>query len=111
MAREACRKLAQYARVFPIGGPRASLLKGRLSAIEGNHKQAIQKFAKSLALMAYEEGLARLELSRHLFNNNSHYEHEVAAADIFRRLRIVPDLALLSDRRSSSVMYLSSSGE
>ncbi|MCB9102211.1 MAG: AAA family ATPase [Anaerolineales bacterium] len=70
-ARRACRALRKYAKVFPIGQPRANLWQGRFEWLSGRLLLAGELWRRSLALaeqyqMPYDQGLAHYEIGRHL---------------------------------------------
>jgi class 3 adenylate cyclase/tetratricopeptide (TPR) repeat protein len=69
-ARRACRSLRKFARVFPIGEPRARLLQGRYEWLSGRTGKARRSWEKSLLAstrlgMVFEEALAHREIGRH----------------------------------------------
>jgi tetratricopeptide (TPR) repeat protein len=70
-AHKACRALQGYARVFPVGQPRALLWQGLYAWLSGNQAKAHDAWRKSLAAaenlaMPYDQGLAHYEIGRHL---------------------------------------------
>jgi tetratricopeptide (TPR) repeat protein len=98
LADKACKNLAKYARVYPIGRPRAWLWRGRYLWLSGQRAKAHRFWRKSLAAaeqlaMPYEQGLAHYEIGRHLDASNPDCaEHLQQASDIFSRLGAVPDV-------------------
>jgi hypothetical protein len=69
-ALQACAGLRKFARVFPIGRPRARLLQGRAEWLAGRSSRAMKAWRASLAEaaglgMRYEEALAREEIGRY----------------------------------------------
>jgi len=69
-ARHACRDLRSFARIFPIGKPRARLWQGRLAQLSGRTEWAQAAWRAGLASaerlgMPFEAALAHSELSRH----------------------------------------------
>lgn len=101
-ARQAGKALHKFARVFPIGQPRAWLYRGRRAWLLGRSGAAQKAWQKSLAAanqlsMPYEQGLARLEIGRHLpasgASLTAREQHLVQARDIFIKLGASPDLA------------------
>jgi hypothetical protein len=70
MAAEAVDCLARYARVFPIGQPRARLHRGLLAWVDGRPGPARREWRAALAAaerlgMRYEQALALAVLGRH----------------------------------------------
>jgi len=98
LADKACRNLERYARVCPIGRPRAWLWRGRYLWLSGKTAKAHQFWRKSLAVaeeldMPYEQGLVYYEIGRHLdAGNPERAEHLQQACDIFDRLGAVLDV-------------------
>ncbi len=92
LARQACQALRGYARVFPIGQPRAQLWQGNFEWLSGRKRVARQCWQRSLAAavqlgMPFDEGLAHYELGRHLpLANAERAEHLRRAAEIFHRI-------------------------
>jgi hypothetical protein len=69
-ARQACAALRRFARVFPIGRPRARLLQGRLLHLSGYPGRARAAWRASLAAaerlrMPLDTALAHGQLGRH----------------------------------------------
>ena len=95
-ARRACRALRRFARVFPIGQPRARLWQGLLAQLSGRPGRAQAAWRASLAAaqrlgMPFEAQLAHSELGRHLAGTPQgqwHLEqaqtllHELGIADV-----------------------------
>jgi class 3 adenylate cyclase/tetratricopeptide (TPR) repeat protein len=98
LARQACKSLHRYARVLPIGQPRAWLLQGTADWLEGKLPRASKAWQKSLAAaerlaMPYEEGLAHYELGRHLGTEDpARAVHLARACEIFAQLAAAYDL-------------------
>ncbi len=70
-ARAACRALRHFARILPLGAPAAAICAGRAAWLAGRRRAAIKAWKAALKAaarlrMPYEEGLAHLELARHL---------------------------------------------
>lgn len=70
-ARQACKDLHAFARIFPIAKPRAWLWQGHYDWTCGHQAKALRCWQTSLAEakafdMPYEQGLAHYELGRHL---------------------------------------------
>lgn len=70
LARAAVAASARFARVFPIGEPRAALLAGTAAWLDGRAGKACAAWERALASarrlgMPYDEARARLELGRH----------------------------------------------
>ncbi len=102
-ARKACRTLHRYARVFPIGRPRAWLYQGCYDWLSGKARKARKAWRKSLAeakrlAMPYEEGLAHYEIGRHLpAGDAARREHLGHAVEIFTRLGAEYDLEQVNE--------------
>lgn len=98
LGRAACKALHNYARVFPIGRPRAYLWQGLLEWLRGRPGPARRLWAKSLAAarqmeMPYAAGLALYELGRHLpADDPRRPEHLAQAGRIFSQLEAPYDL-------------------
>ncbi len=74
MATRINRTLRLFARVFPIGKPRARLWEGTASWVSGKPARAHRYWRKSLRAaerleMAYEEGLTHFEIGLHGTND------------------------------------------
>jgi class 3 adenylate cyclase/tetratricopeptide (TPR) repeat protein len=70
LARAAVAASARFARVFPIGEPRAALLAGTAAWLDGRAAEARGAWERALVAarrldMPYDEARARLELGRH----------------------------------------------
>jgi class 3 adenylate cyclase/tetratricopeptide (TPR) repeat protein len=97
-ARRACRALRSYARVFPIGQPRAYLWQGLFEWLSGRPYLARELWQKSLSLaerlaMPYDQGLAHYQLGRYLpANHPVRLDHLTQAQEIFTRLEASHDL-------------------
>jgi tetratricopeptide (TPR) repeat protein len=85
-------RLARFNQVFPIGRPRQATLRGTRSWLMGRRDEALHAWRRGLKLaaelaMPFEEGLAHLELGRHLDGQDAdRARHLGAARDIFTRL-------------------------
>jgi tetratricopeptide (TPR) repeat protein len=95
-SREACANLHQYARVFPIGQPRAWLWQGVYEWLSGHSRKAQQAWRKSLAAaqrlaMPYEQGLAHYEIGRHA-TAKERCKHLAQACNIFAQVGATYDL-------------------
>ena len=97
-AKQACKLLRSFARVFPIGKPYALLYQGWFYWLTGKGKKALkqwelaQQTAESLH-MPYEIGLARYEIGRHLpLNDPAHHQHLQQACQQFEKLEALYDL-------------------
>jgi len=92
LAQRACRDFQGYARVFPIGRPRAALWQGLYDWLEGRPARARSSWQNSLVAarklgMPLESGLAHYEIGRHLAASDSaRLEHLRRACDIFGQL-------------------------
>jgi class 3 adenylate cyclase/tetratricopeptide (TPR) repeat protein len=97
-ARRAGKALRNYARVFPIGQPRAYLWQGVIAWISGHPGRAQKLWAQSLATaeqlaMPYDQGLIHYEIGRRLpAGDPARSEHLSQAAEIFERLGATYDL-------------------
>ncbi len=88
--RSTCQAFHQYAKVFPIGQPRAWLYQGLYDWQSDNPRNANKAWQKSLShaqtlVMPYEEALAHYEIGRHT-QDQPRQEHLTQALDIFERL-------------------------
>lgn len=98
-ARQACADLWRFASVFRIGRPRAWLRQGLAYQLAGRPwlaRRAWDKARKEAIKlgMPYEEGLANLEIGRHLTPGDPQRTlHLDLACQIFSRLGALPDLA------------------
>ncbi|MFQ5651045.1 MAG: adenylate/guanylate cyclase domain-containing protein [bacterium] len=99
LACRACKALAKYANIFPIGKPRAWLWQGVYDWQAGKAKKARKSWQKSLSAaerlgMPYEQGLAHFEIGRHLDAGDVARDgHLDRACEIFQRLEVGHDLA------------------
>jgi tetratricopeptide (TPR) repeat protein len=96
LAHRACKYLDRYARIFPIGRPRAWLRRGQYQWLSGKSARAHPLWRKSLAVaqelaMPYERGLAHYEIGRHLDPGDPERRvHLERAIDLFRDLGAGP---------------------
>jgi len=89
LTREAVAASARFARVFPIGEPRAALLAGTAAWLDGRAGAARAAWQRALAAarrldMPYDEARARLELGRHAGSDRA--EHLDRAGALFDEL-------------------------
>jgi hypothetical protein len=97
-ARRACCALHKFAKVFPIGQPRAYLWQGTFEWLSGRPYVARELWQKSLTAaehlaMPYAQGLAHYELGRHLPPGApARAGHLSQARDIFTQLGAAYDL-------------------
>mgnify|MGYP003291721007 CR=1 FL=1 len=97
-ARRACWVTRRYARLYPVGQPRAQLWNGLYAWLQGKRGVARRAWSKSLAyaqrlVMPYEEGLAHYEIGRHLDPSDpARREHLTRACEIFTNLNAAFDL-------------------
>lgn len=100
MARQACKALHTYCRLFPIGQPSAWLYQGLCDWLDGKTANAQKAWVKSLSAaskfrMPLEEGRAHYEIGRHLPQGaEARREHLTNAIEIFTRLGTPYELAL-----------------
>jgi tetratricopeptide (TPR) repeat protein len=105
LAHKANKSMKKYAGIFPIGEPRALLYEGWYDWLSGKHDRAVTKWDKSLASaikleMVYDQGLAYLEIGRHLPESNpDRYVYLTKASEIFKDIGAAYDLL-----RSESAM-------
>jgi class 3 adenylate cyclase/tetratricopeptide (TPR) repeat protein len=90
-ARQACRDLRGFARIFPIGKPRARLWQGRLVHLSGRTQRAQAAWRASLAAadrlgMPFEAALAHAELGRHAAGTPQGHRHLAQAQALLREL-------------------------
>ncbi len=96
--RQACRALGSYARVFPIGRPRAYLCRGSFEWLSGRPYLARQLWSRSLSAaqrlgMPYSQGRALYELGRHLPPTDpARLAHLNRAGEIFNQLQATYEL-------------------
>jgi hypothetical protein len=97
-AYRACQVVHRYARLFPIGRPRASLCQGLWYWLAGHTERAHRWWHKSLTIarrlqMPYEQGLACYEIGRHLPQSHpQQHAHLQQALAIFARVGAIADL-------------------
>lgn len=98
LAGRACAALRAFARTFPVGQPRSLLLDGNRLWMLGRKRRAVHAWSRSLDKaehlgMPYEEGLAHLEIGRHLpLAAPKRREHLDRAADTLSRIGAAFDL-------------------
>jgi hypothetical protein len=108
LARKACKVTHSFARVFPIGRPRALLWDGLYHWLAGKPARATRAWQASLAAaarleMPYDEALAHYELGRHLPDADpGREEHLARACEIFERLGAAYDLARAREARCTT---------
>jgi hypothetical protein len=99
----ACKLLRKYARVFPIGEPRAWLYEGWHHWLSGKHSKAQKAWKNSLASaknlgMRYDEGLAYLEIGRHLPpGDTTRQDYITRGVNIFTQIGAMHDLERAKD--------------
>jgi tetratricopeptide (TPR) repeat protein/tRNA A-37 threonylcarbamoyl transferase component Bud32 len=86
-ARQACRIMTRFARIFPIGKARAALCQGWLEYLQGKKEKAQQTWERAIAVaigmgMPYEEALLHFELGR----KSQQAEHLRRALALFEQL-------------------------
>jgi class 3 adenylate cyclase len=89
-ARQACAALKRWARIFPLGQPRAMLAQGLCAWLEGQSSAARKAWQRGLALaegltLPYVIAQAHYELGRHA-DGEARLTHLTAACDGFERL-------------------------
>jgi tetratricopeptide (TPR) repeat protein len=92
-ARQACRDLRSFARIFPIGKPRARLWQGRLAHLSGQTERAQAAWRAGLAAaerlgMPFEAALAHAELGRHAAGTPQGDRHLEQAQMLLRQLEL-----------------------
>lgn len=97
LARQACKALNKYAKVFPIGQSSALLWQGLCDWLAGKPNRAWKAWRNSLDAavkfeMPYDEGLAHYEIGRHA-KEQERKEHLSSAREIFTKLDAKYDLA------------------
>jgi hypothetical protein len=108
LARTACKTLRSFARVFPIGQPRAQLWQGQYDWLAGNPARAQKAWQASLAAaerlsMPYDQGLAHYEIGRHLEGEESaRRAHLTRACDLFAEQGAEYNLRLARDELAHS---------
>jgi class 3 adenylate cyclase/tetratricopeptide (TPR) repeat protein len=98
LAREAVAACARFARVFPIGEPRAALLAGTAAWLDGREGKARAAWSRALAAarrldMPYDEARARLELARRGVSRDR-------AGHLDRAASLLGELGALDDRQA-----------
>lgn len=98
-ARRACAFMDRFAKVFPVGRPRAALLRGRLARLSGRPGRARRTLQRSLDTarqleMPLDEGLAELELAR-LSDGAERRDRRVRAEELLTRIGATRALARL----------------
>jgi eukaryotic-like serine/threonine-protein kinase len=93
-ARQACSALRTFARVFPIGQPRAQLWTGRLHHLSGRPDRAQRAWRASLSAaqrlgMPFEAALAHVELGRRANGQHQQQEHLGRAQTLLHELGVV----------------------
>ncbi len=107
-ARRACRALRRFARVCPFAWPRAWRCEGIASWLAGHRKKALRAWARSLEAarryaMRYDEGLAHLELGRHLPEGDPNAQaHLEQACCLLRELGAEYDLQEAERRKADA---------
>jgi class 3 adenylate cyclase/tetratricopeptide (TPR) repeat protein len=102
---KALYKLHNYARVFPIGQPRAWLLQGHYNWLQGHHSTALFAWRRSLAAaetlrMPYEAALARAAIGQHSQAHDAEREfHLNSALATFRRLGAAYDAERVNSKQ------------
>jgi serine/threonine protein kinase/tetratricopeptide (TPR) repeat protein len=102
-ARQSCKTLHLFSRVFRIGLPHEHLWRGLYDWLSGNQTKAINRWVKGLAIaeqlkMPYVQGLLHFEIARHLEPENPERDHHIQAAEeIFSRRGAPYNLARVSD--------------
>ena len=92
MAKQACRRMSAFARVFPVGRPRHKLLRGILCYLDGKSTTAFKEWEGSLSIaeeleMPFETGLACYEIGRHIGHSDPRRrEYLSRAKQIFLKL-------------------------
>jgi class 3 adenylate cyclase/tetratricopeptide (TPR) repeat protein len=98
-ARQACSALRTFARVFPIGQPRAQLWSGRLHHLSGRPRRARAAWRASLSAaqrlgMPFEAALAHIQLGRRADGPPQRQWHLERAQTLLRELGVVQALPL-----------------
>ena len=102
-ARQACKTLREFARVFPVARPRAWLWQGLYDCLDGKLRRARKAWHKSLAEavrlgMPYEQGLTHYEIGRHLATGDpARQEHLGRAMEILWQIEAAYDLARVEE--------------
>jgi tetratricopeptide (TPR) repeat protein len=98
-ARAACRALARFARILPLGLPASRLAKGRLASLLKKPTAAMHAWKAALRAatrlhMPYEEAVAQFEIARHLPPQHPQRQVRLArACDLFTAAGARFDLA------------------
>jgi class 3 adenylate cyclase len=92
-ARRACRDLRGFARIFPIGKPRARLWQGRLAHLSGQPERAQAAWRAGLAAaerlgMPFEAALAHAELGGQAADTPQRHRHLEQAQTLLRQLEL-----------------------
>lgn len=101
---KACKAMDKYARIFPIGLPRATLYRGLYYWLSENTVKAHKLWNNSLSHamrldMPYEQGLAHFEIGRHS-HGEERKTHLNCAIEIFDHLNTPFDL-----ERARTILY------
>jgi tetratricopeptide (TPR) repeat protein len=96
-AEQAMRALRRYAKVFPVGQPRALLCEGLLAWVDERPMRARKAWRRSLAMaerlgMRYDEMLAHHQLGRY-GDPSERDEHLARARQLFAQLGIAGEVA------------------
>jgi tetratricopeptide (TPR) repeat protein len=106
-ARQACKVLRGFSRIFPIGRPAAWLFQGKLDWLEGKTDKAYKAWQKSIDFaeklaMPYELARAHYEIGRHLPRENPQRQrHLQLASEEFERLGAAADLKRAQQEQQS----------
>ena len=98
-ARQACKDMQRFAKVFLFGRPRAYLWQGWYHWLCGKARKACKAWQVAIVEaerleMPYERGLAHYQIGRHLdAGDPTRREHLTRAAEIFASLETAYDLA------------------
>jgi tetratricopeptide (TPR) repeat protein len=92
-AKQACRALHLFARIYPIAKPRSLVWQGLCDWLDGKPGRARRAWQKSLAAaqklaMPYDEAMAYYEIGRHA-TGGEREENLARAGDIFDRLGVL----------------------
>jgi hypothetical protein len=103
------KAVKSFARVFPIGRPRAALYQGCAENLDGKHDKALRRWKEALPIarklgMPYDEALIYLEIGRHLPTQNPEKRNALTQAlELFRTLQAEYDI----DRTQSELDKIS----
>lgn len=92
-ARQACRALLRYGRIFPVGMPCALLCHGLADWIAGRQRRAMRRWRRGLATadrlrLPYSAGLLHYTVARHLpADSAERHSHQEAAQRLFSQQR------------------------